>query len=492
MYAALLTAVLLGAIDQLVFATALPVIVGELHGMAQLAWVTTAYVVASTVTLPVYGRLGDQLGRRPLFALALVIFMAGSAIGMLASGMPMLILGRTIQGLGGGGIGVLAMALIADTVPARSRGPYLGLISAMWAIAGVLGPVLGGFFAEGIGWRWALAINIPLGTLALVATLTLLPRRARKPHPLEFDWAGAIAVAVGVVAMVLFTTLGGSDGWTSLPTVALGVVMVVAVIALVVAERSAVNPILLPALFRNRDFLIAITAGILASLAMFGVVGYLPTWIQMTSGIGAMASGLTMAPVSVGIFSGSVLGGIAIARTGRYRGLPVLGALGMAAGLWILSTAHAGTAPVVLSTALLLFGGGLGAASQTWTLVVQNGAPRGQVGSATGALNFLNQIGSSLGLALVGSIFSTRLASLLIERTAGVPGAADLTLASLSPASVGAMAPELRSLVAGAYEDALLPIYAVLAPAVLGIAVLALFLSHRPLATTLESPVTAI
>jgi EmrB/QacA subfamily drug resistance transporter len=486
MYAALLTAVLLGALDQLVFATALPVIVGELHGMADLTWVTTTYVVASTVTLPVYGRLGDQLGRRPLFALALVIFMAGSVIGMTAAAMPMLILGRTIQGLGGGGIGVLAMALIADTVPARNRGPYLGLISAMWAIAGVLGPVLGGFFAEGIGWRWALAINLPFGLLALLATLTLLPHRPRASRRLEFDWAGAGALAVAVIAMVLFTSRGGADGWTSGPVLALGVVLLAAVAVLAVAERRATNPILLPALFANGDFVIAIAAGITASLAMFGVVGYLPTWIQMTTGIGATASGFTMAPISIGIFSGSLLGGFAIARTGRYRVQPIIGACSMAIGLWILAGAHASTPPAVLSVALMLFGGGLGLSSQTWTLVVQNGAPHGQVGTATGALNFLNQIGSTLGLALTGSIFSARLVTLLAERTAGVAGAQGLTLASLSPTSVTAMDPALRRLVVSAYEDALLPVYAVLAPLVLGIAVLALFLSHRPLATTLD------
>ena len=486
MYGALLCAVLLGALDQLVFATALPTIVGELHGMADLSWVTTSYVVASTITLPVYGKLGDQFGRRPLFIVALVVFVSGSAIGILASGMTVLIIARTIQGLGGGGIGVLAMALIADQVPARRRGPYLGMISAMWALASVLGPVLGGFFAEGIGWRWALAINIPFGLLALTATITLMPGRPRPVDRPRFDALGALILGIGVVSLILFTTRGGTDGWGSPTVVGLGIGTLAALVVFVLVERRVADPILPPVLFTNRDFLIATTAGVIASLAMFGVVGYLPTWLQMASSTGATASGLTMMPVSLGIFGASILGGTAIAKTGRYRELPVAAAIGMAAGLWILAGTQPATSPWVLVIALLLFGGGLGLASQAWTLVVQNGAPRGQVGIATAANNFLNQIGSSLGLALVGSVFAARLADLVATRTAGVAGADGLTLASLSPASVGAMPPALHALVVGAYQDALVPVYGVLAPIVLVIAALALFLSRRPLATTLD------
>jgi EmrB/QacA subfamily drug resistance transporter len=489
-FAALLTATMLAALDQLVFATALPTMVGELHGMAEIGWVTTAYIVASTVSLPVYGKLGDQLGRRRMFVVALLIFMAGSTIGMVAGSVGVLIVGRLVQGLGGGGIPILAQAIVAEYVPARRRGTYLGLLASVWAVAGLLGPLLGGLFADSLGWRWAFGINIPLGALTLLAILVLLPTRARAPGPLHFDGAGAILLAVGITALVLLISAAGEGG--SRPPVgvpALAVVTASAPVAFVWVEWRAAEPILPLMLFRQRDFVIAAVAGMVGSIAMFGIVGYLPTWRQMTSGSGATIAGLSTLPVSLGIVVASTLGGVYIARTGRYRELPVIGGLAMAAGLWALSGTRASTDAWVLAAATLCFGAGMGLAIQTWMLVVQTSVPPEQVGTAVGANRFLGQVGSSVGLAVVGSIFAARLVDLLAARAPGVPG---LTLDALSPATVAAMPPELRAVVAGVYEEALSPVYVALAPFVLLIAVLALFLTHRQLATTLQpAPVAA-
>jgi EmrB/QacA subfamily drug resistance transporter len=487
MYAALLVATLLGALDTMVFSTVLPTIVGDLHGLADIAWVTTAYVVAATVSLPVYGKLGDQMGHRRLFVIALGIFLAGSIIGVLAASMPQLILARTVQGLGGGGLGVLAMALIADQVPVRRRGPYLGVLGSMWGVASMAGPFLGGWFADGVGWRWAFGINIPFTIFAMVAAVTLIAPTPRPRVRPVIDLAGMCAFTVVVVSLVLLGSQGGqaADAGGAVRALTFAVVFSVAVLIFAWVERRAAEPIMPPWLFRQRDFLVATIAGVIASVAMFGLLGYLPTYLQIVRGFDATTSGLAVMPVSIGIFSASILGGLFISRTGRYRILPVVGSVAMAIGLWNLAGLRPDTSLVAMGLASLALGLGLGMSSQTWTIVVQNMVSHRFVGTATAALNVMNQIGASLGLAVVGSVFAARLASILAER---LPAAgAEVNIASLSPTTVAVLAPEVHAVVVGAYQDALLPVYLVLVPAVLAIGPLTLLLSGRPLATTLET-----
>ncbi|KRC50869.1 MFS transporter [Leifsonia sp. Root227] len=491
LFAGLMVTMLLASLDQTIFSTALPTIVGELNGVDHMLWVTTAYILASTIMLPVYGKLGDLIGRKGLFIIAIGLFMAGSVIGGLAGDMTWLIVGRAVQGLGGGGLMILSQAIIADVVPARERGRYMGIMGGVFALSSVAGPLLGGWFTESIGWRWAFWMNIPLGILAIASAVAFLrlPKNAqRKPR---IDVAGMGLLAIASTCLVLVTTWGGTTyDWNSPVILSLIVGTVVAGIAFVFVERAAAEPIMPLPLFRDRNFNLTTIAGLIIGIAMFGALAYLPTYLQMVTGANATEAGFLMIPMMAALLITSIVSGQLVSKTGRYKWLPVTGTVIVAGALVLLSTMTP-TLPIwVLCSFLAIMGVGLGMSMQILVLIVQNSFPVSQVGTATASNNYFRQIGASLGSAIVGSLFATRLTQLLTERMpAGAQAGGGSN--SLTPAIVKGLPTPIRDVIVGSYNDALTPVFLYMVPLLLVAAVLLLFVVEKPLATTIERDAVA-
>nr|WP_062301228.1 MDR family MFS transporter [Demequina subtropica] len=481
----LMTAMLLASLSQTIFATALPTIVGELDGVDHMLWVTTAYILASTIMIPVYGKLGDLIGRKHLFIAAISIFVIGSIVGGLATSMPLLIAARAIQGIGGGGLMILSQAIIADIVPARERGKYMGIMGAAFAVSSVAGPLLGGWFTEGIGWRWGLWINIPLGALAIVMAAAFLhpaPEDRAKPR---LDLAGMALLAIATTAIVLVTSFGGRTyAWDSPQIIGLGAVTVVAAVAFVLVERRAAEPVMPLHLFRSRTFNLTTIAGMLTGVGLFGVIGYMPTYLQMVASVDATEAGLLTAPMMLTMLVTSTVTGFIVSRTGRYKWYPVVGSVLIAVSLYLLSTLEFDTSIWTTVAYLAMLGLGLGFSMQTIVLMVQNAFPLRIVGTATAGNNYFRQVGASLGTAVVGSMFTTRLLDLLAERLPAEALQSGGGSNSLTPAAVAELPDQIHDIIVGAYNDALTPAFLLMAPlAVIG-AVLLLFVEETPLRTT--------
>lgn len=488
-FAGLMVTMLLASLDQTIFSTALPTIVGELDGVDHMLWVTTAYILASTIMLPVYGKLGDLIGRKGLFVGAISLFILGSIIGGLASDMTWLIAGRAVQGLGGGGLMILSQAIIADVVPARERGKYMGIMGGVFALSSVAGPLLGGWFTEGIGWRWAFWMNIPLGILAIVSAVIFLRLPKVENARPKLDFAGMGLLAITSTALVLVTTWGGTTyDWDSLQIIALIATTVVAGFAFVMVERRAAEPIMPLHLFRDRNFTLTTIAGLITGVAMFGALAYLPTYLQMVTGVNATQAGLLMIPMMAALLISSIVAGQLVSRTGRYKWLPIAGTSIVAVALVLLSTMTA-TMPIwLLCTYLAVMGLGLGMSMQILILIVQNSFPVREVGTATASNNYFRQIGASLGAAIVGSLFVARLTTLLADRMPATAGSgADSN--SFTPALVRQLPDAVRDVIVGAYNDALTPVFLYMVPLVLVAVVLLVFVKEKPLATTIERDV---
>lgn len=482
-FAGLLVSMLLSSLDQTIFSTALPTIVGELHGVNHMLWVTTAYLVAATIMMPIYGKLGDLIGRKGLFIGALTVFLVGSVVGGLAQDMTWLIVARAVQGIGGGGLMILSQAIIADVVPVRERSRYMGVMGAVFGISSVAGPLLGGWFTESIGWRWAFWINIPLGiaAIALAAVFLRLPRHDTK---VRFDVWGTITMAIAVTSIILVASWGGTEyKWGSATINTLIGLAVVFSAAFVLAEHKAAEPIIPLAVFRNRNFVLATAAGLFIGVAMFGAIAYLPTYLQMVAGVDATVSGLLMIPMIVGLMTTALVTGQLAARTGRYKWMPIASMIVLGVALWLLSTLMPTTALWVLLAYLFVLGAGIGLAMQILILVVQNSFPDSQVGTATAANNFFREIGASLGGAVVGALFTSRLTDLLAERLPnGQAGDAN----SFTPELVNGMPDALRDTIVAAYNDALTPVFASLIPMLVVGLLLAVFIKEVPLRASLE------
>ena len=484
LFAGLMVGLLLSELDQTIFATALPTIVGELGGVDRMLWITTAYVLAGTVVMPVYGKLGDLLGRRAMFLIALGVFVVGSVIGGLAPDLSWLIVGRAVQGLGGGGLLILVQAIVADLIPARGRAPYLSVIDAVFALSAVLGPLLGGWFAQGIGWRWALWINVPLGLLAMFLAYTLLPPPPPRPHRVGVDVWGIVTLSVAVTAVVLLASWGGTrHAWSSPVILTVVAVAVVAVLAFVAAEHRAAEPVIPLGLFRQRNFTVATLAGLVMAVAMFGAIGYVPTYLQMVSGLSARDSGLVMLSLIGGIMVTTLLSAQIVSRTGRYTALPVVGTAVVALALWLLSTLDVEAPLKVVAGYLFLLGAGIGCALEVLVIIAQNSAPHRMVGAATATTSFFREIGVSLGSAVVGTLFTSRLAVLLAERLPANAGSG-LDVNSLVPADVNRLSDAARAPIVTSYHDALTPVFLALVPLMLISTVALCFLRPVPLATT--------
>ena len=490
-FAGLMVTMLLASLDQMIFSTALPTIVGELNGVDHMLWVTTAYILASTIMLPIYGNLGDLIGRKGLFIGAIALFVLGSIIGGLSQNMTWLIGGRAVQGLGGGGLMILAQAIIADVVPARERGRYMDIMGGVFTLSSVAGPLLGGWFTEGIGWRWAFWMNVPLGALAIASAMLFLrlPENSRtKP---KLDVAGMALLAVASTCLVLTTTWGGTTyGWGSATIIALIVGTIVAAAAFVSVERKAAEPIMPPHLFRDRNFNLTTIAGLITGIAMFGALAYLPTYLQMVTGAGATKAGFLMIPMMAALLVSSVISGQLVSKTGRYKWLPIIGTLLVSVSLVLLSTMTPSLPVWALCSYLAVMGVGLGMSMQILILIVQNSFPISQVGTATASNNYFRQIGASLGSAVVGSLFVARLTQLLTDRMPGGGSTAAGSSNSFTPAIVRELPAAVRGVIIGAYNDALTPAFLYTVPLILIAVVLLCFIKEKPLATTIERDIS--
>lgn len=488
LFAGLMVTQLLSALNQTVLSSALPTLVGELNGVEHMTWVITAFILAATITMPIYGKLSDLLGRKPLLIAAVLIFVAGSLVGALAQDMPTLIIARAIQGLGGGGLMILSQAAIADVIPARERGKYMGIMGAVFAVSSVAGPLLGGWFTEGPGWRWAFWINLPLGALALAATIAFLkiPRPVLKEKP-KLDYLGMALISVATTAIVLTLTWGGSQySWGSTTIVSMIVIAALSTAAFILSQSKAQNPIMPLFLFKDRNFILTTISALAAGIAMFGAIGYMPTYLQMAGGYSATIAGLLMTPMMAFLLVASIVSGIVVSRTGKYKTMPILGSFILTIGMLLMATIKVDTSIVVICIFLGVVGTGLGLSMQILTLIVQNSFPLRHVGTATAANNYFRQVGATLGSAVVGSLFANRLLDLVASHLGPMAEQVGDT-SSFTPAMVHGLPPEVKLPIVTAYNEALMPIYLWLVPLALLAAIVLFFLKQKPLATTIES-----
>ncbi len=491
-FSTLMVTMLLASLSQMVFSSALPTIVGELNGVDHMAWVITAYMLASTIMMPVYGKVSDIFGRKPLLIAAISLFIIGSIIGAMAQSMEWLIAARVIQGLGGGGLMILSQAAVADIVPARRRGKYMGIMGGVFALSSVAGPLLGGWLTEGAGWRWAFLINIPLGILALASVIGLmwLPKKVLRARP-KLDYSGMALLAISTSAFILATTWGGSTyTWESPQIISLIVVALVGALLFVFNEQRVAEPIIPLRLFKESNFVLTTIAAALISVAMFGAIGYMPTYFQMAVGASASTAGLLMAPMMGSLLLTSVISGAVVSKTGKYKLFPILGSVILALGLGLLSTIEIATPTIVVCGFMMIIGVGLGVSLQILTLIVQNSFAHKVVGTATAANNFFRQVGASFGTAVVGSVFATSLTKILDDKFAGTDGQMP-GMDSLTPTLVGSLPDAVRLPIIEAYNSALIPIFAYLVPLALVAGVVLLFVREKPLAETVEHDVSA-
>ena len=490
-FAGLMVTMLLASLDQTIFSTALPTIVGDLHGVNEMSWVITIYILASTIMLPVYGKLGDLIGRKGIFIGAIAVFIIGSIIGGWAQDMTWLIIGRGVQGIGGGGLMILSQAIIADVVPARERGKYMGIMGGVFAISSVAGPLLGGWFTDVIGWRWGLWMNIPLGILAILAAAFFLHLPAHSKRKMRLDVFGIALLALASTGIVLISTWGGHDApngyaWDSPQIIWLIIGTAVTAIAFVFVELKVKEPVMPMHLFRKLNFNLMTAAGLAIGVAMFGTLAYIPTYLQMVTGANATQSGLLMIPMMGTVLISSIISGALVTRTGRYKWAPIAGTLVTAGGMVLLSTMTSDLPVWQMCAYLAVMGLGLGLCMQIFVLVVQNTFPNSEVGVATSTNNYFRQIGASLGSAIVGSLFTTRLIDLLTERMPAGAGGQTGGTNSLTPELVHKLPDAIRDVVVGAYNDALTPIFLYILPLVLIATVLVCFVREEPLKKTIE------
>jgi EmrB/QacA subfamily drug resistance transporter len=404
-FSGLMLGMFLAALDQTIVGTALPTIVNSLHGLNHISWVVTAYLLTSTISTPLYGKLSDQFGRKGVFQFAIVVFLVGSALAGLSQNMLQLIAFRGVQGIGAGGLLAMAFTIIADVVPPRERGRYQGYFGATFAISSVAGPLLGGVFTDNLSWRWIFYINLPIGIVALVVTSAVLKLPFRRQSH-RIDFLGAGLMMVGVTAALLVTVWGGTQyAWRSPTIVALAVVSVVFIGVFVLWEHRAPEPLLPLGLFRIGVFRVASAASFLLSMVMFGAIIYLPLYLQLVDGVSAMISGLLMVPLMVGVLIASVSSGQIVTRTGRYKIFPVIGSVLVVLGMWLLSNLGIGTSHVTMSLDMVVLGAGMGMSMQILVLATQNALPPHQIGTGTAAVTFFRSLGGAFGTSLFGAVF---------------------------------------------------------------------------------------
>ena len=483
-FAGLLLAMFVSSLSETVTATALPTIVGDLGGVDHMQWVTTAYILAATVMMPIYGKLGDLIGRKRLLMAALTLYAAGKVVCGLAMNMEMLISGHLVSGLGGGGLIILSQATLSDVVPPRKLGTYMGVIGAVFAVSNVLGPLKGGWFVQVTGWRWIFWFTVPVALLAVVVLGLTLPRDARAlgKHPL--DWPGMMAMTVAVTSLVLAMAWGGTlIPWGSLPFMGLVALAVAAAVVFVLLERRAAEPIIPMGLFRNRNFVLCSVTGLLLNISFMGALNYLPTYFQILDDLSPEVAGLVCTATSVGILITSTATGWVASKTGRYKGVLVAMCVVSTVGLFLLSRMQVHEALWVPVLYLFVLGFGMGLGMQLLVLVVQNEFPHAMVGTATAANNFFRQIGSTLGASLVGALFTSRLAA---DLAAQLPKTDNISMNRITSQYVDHLAAPVRDIITAAYSDALVPIFLYVVPLLVVGFILMLTLKENPLAKSVN------
>ncbi|MFJ7072944.1 DHA2 family efflux MFS transporter permease subunit [Streptomyces sp. NPDC098781] len=487
---ALLLGMLLAALDQTIVSTALPTIVSDLGGLEHLSWVVTAYLLASTAATPLWGKLGDQYGRKRLFQIAIVIFLVGSALCGMAQDMAQLIAYRAVQGVGGGGLIVLSMAIVGDIVPPRERGRYQGLFGAVFGASSVLGPLLGGVFTEHLSWRWVFYINLPVGVVALVVIAAVL-RIPRKSTRHVIDYVGTFLIASVATCLVLVASLGGTTwGWGSVEIVGLALLGVVLAIVFVVVERTAAEPVLPLKLFRVRTFALSAVISFIVGFAMFGAMTYLPTFLQVVQGISPTLSGVHMLPMVVGMLLSSTGSGQIVSRTGRWKVFPVTGTAVTTLGLLLLHQLDVDSSTWEMSLYFFVFGLGLGLVMQVLVLIVQNAVSYEDLGVATSGATFFRSIGASFGVAIFGTVFAARLDDKLAEafRGARLPSGVSLEGLEADPRDIAELPTGLRPGALEAYASSITDVFLYAAPVALLGFVLAWFLREDKLRGSVTAP----
>ncbi len=474
---------LLAALDGTIVATALPTIVGDLGGGNHVAWVVTAYLLAQTACTAVVGKIGDQYGRKRVFQTSVAVFIIGSALCGLAQGMTWLIAARSLQGLGAGGLTVTATALIADVIPLRERGKFQGALGAVFGVATVLGPLLGGLFTDNLSWRWCFYVNVPLAIIVIVAARRTIPSLpARGKH--RIDYPGMAAVATGASALVLATSWGGTTyAWGSWQIIGLFAGGAALLVLFVFIESRAAEPILPLSLFRSKVFSDCCALSFVVGFTMMGSMTFLPTFFQYVEGATATGSGFRMLPLVLGLLITAIVSGNIVSKTGRYKPFPVVGGLVMSAGLVLLSRMDASTPLGLSSLYLFVLGLGIGLSMQILTIIVQASVPYSELGVATSGVTFFRTMGSAFGAAIFGTLYTNFLTAKLPAALAASPGVSPTDLTT--PSTLHALDDSLIAPVVGAYADALGQVFFWAAPVALVAFVLALMLPQVTLSDSL-------
>jgi EmrB/QacA subfamily drug resistance transporter len=485
-FSGLMLTLLIASLDQTIVATALPTIVSDLGDLSQLSWVVTAYLLTSTVSTPLWGKLGDLYGRKRLFQAAIVLFLLGSALGGLSQNMAELILFRAVQGLGGGGIFVLTQAIIADVVPPRQLGRYQGVFGAVFGVSSVAGPLLGGFFVETLSWRWIFYINLPIGAAALLVLAVALPATGQ-PGQHSIDYLGTVLLTVAASSLILLTSFGGSvSPWGSAPIILLAIAGVVSTLGVVLAERRAAEPVLPLHLFRNAVFSLSSAIGFVVVFALYGATTYLPLFLQVAGGASPTSSGLRMLPMILGLLFTSITTGQLISRWGRYKAFPITGTALMTVGMFLFSRMNEQTSVLVESLSMAVFGLGVGLVTQVLVIAVQNAVEYRNLGAATSGVIFFRSIGGSFGTAIFGAIFSNQLVAHLTSLAPRLSSGISLSMTE-SVAAIQHLPTAVRAEVVQAFTQSLSTVFLVTVPMVAVAFLLSWLLPEVRLRTTTQA-----